>query len=140
MKYAVLAALLATVSAADKKANGCKPGITGKLYSDTTCKTEVKSTFTLMEHHVKFTGDCVTGKASTDQVDNAATAASNFKKAQRETKKKLDVVNAVEKIQVDDATKKEDPKTLLNTLLLPPTTMNTRIGIRPPSILWMKVK
>ena len=110
MKYAVLAALLATVSAADKKANGCKAGITGKLYSDTTCKTEVKSTFTLMEHHVKFTGDCVTGKASTDQVDNAATAASNFKKAQRETKKKLDVVNAVEKIQVDDATKKEDPK------------------------------
>jgi len=101
MKYAVIAALLASANAASKL-TGCKAGIKGNIYTDGKCEKEVTSSFNLMSHHVKFTGKCVEENASATQKENLKTAELNVVAAAKETKKELARVNALDKVEVDD--------------------------------------
>lgn len=91
MKYAVIAALLATSTQA---LTGCKEGIGAKVYSDSKCKEKATSEHTLLQKDVEKTGKCDPHSASkTDKdslkfaeetlVDKEATAKTALKKFQR---------------------------------------------------------
>lgn len=55
MKYAVIAALLATNTQA---LTGCKKGIGAKVYSDSSCKDESHVTHKMLEDDIEKTGKC----------------------------------------------------------------------------------
>ena len=107
MKYAVIAALLATVTTA-KTTTGCKKGITGAFYSDKECKTEAKTTFNFMEKHVKETGKCNSNSATKDDHAALETTNAQYKKAAKASDAQKKVVDASTKLAVDDATVKVD--------------------------------
>ena len=65
MKYAVIAALLATTTSA---ATGCKDGIKTEIFSDENCKKETTSTHTYTSAQIAKTGECNVEKASEDDV------------------------------------------------------------------------
>merc|ERR1712086_75886 len=103
MKYAVIAALLASVTTA--KATGCKKGITGAFYSDKNCKTNAKTTFNFMEKHTKETGKCNSHKATEDDHLALKTSAEHFKKAAKAQKL---IVDKLDLIEVDDPSVEEN--------------------------------
>jgi len=106
MKYAVIAALLASVTTA--KATGCKKGITGAFYSDKNCKTNAKTTFNFMEKHTKETGKCNSHKATEDDHLALKTSDADFKKADKASKAQLKIVEALTTIEVDDPSVEEN--------------------------------
>jgi len=67
MKYAVIAALLATSTQA---LTGCHKGIGAKVYSDSKCKEETTATHTMLEEDLEKTNKCVTYTATKE--DKAA--------------------------------------------------------------------
>jgi hypothetical protein len=106
MKYAVIAALLASVTTA--KPTGCKTGIKGAFYSDKNCKTDVKSSFTFMEKHTKETGKCNSHKATEDDHLALKTSAEHFKKAEKASKAQKLIVDKLDLIEVDDPSVEEN--------------------------------
>ena len=56
MKYAVIAALLATCNAAEL--SGCKTGVKVKVYKDSKCEKDSSGTFSAAESDLKNTGKC----------------------------------------------------------------------------------
>ena len=81
MKYAVIAALLATASAAP---TGCKKGLGVKVFSDNKCKNDAHEEHVMVEADEKKTGVCESFKAE----DKDKTAVVSAKK-QVENAKKL---------------------------------------------------
>ena len=66
MKYAVIAALLATSTKAAP--TGCKTGISAKVYSDSKCKEESTSTHKMLEEDLEKTGKCQSYTATKEDV------------------------------------------------------------------------
>jgi len=58
MKYAVIAALLATCNAAAAVPTGCKKGLTAKVFSDSKCKDKATSEHNFVEKDMEKTGTC----------------------------------------------------------------------------------
>lgn len=77
MKYAVIAALFATASAAP---TGCKTGLGVKVYSDSKCKAEPLEEHALVETEVSKTGQCEDFKASKNSVAAVASITKSLKK------------------------------------------------------------
>merc|ERR1719240_1325640 len=65
MKYAVIAALLATNTQA---LTGCKKGLGAKIYSDSKCKEDANAEHTLLDDDVAKTGKCVSHKATKEDM------------------------------------------------------------------------
>lgn len=81
MKYAVIAALLATAQAADAPA-GCKAGITTKIYNDKDCSDDAHTTVTALESDVEKMNTCQVHKATDDELE--ALEHSKAKLAEKE--------------------------------------------------------
>lgn len=77
MKYAVIAALFATTSAAP---TGCKPGLGVKVYSDSSCKTDPLEEHALVETETEKTGKCEDFKASKTSVEAVVHIKKSLKK------------------------------------------------------------
>lgn len=115
MKYAVIAALLATAQAAEPA--GCKAGITTKIYSDKECSDDAHTTVTALESDVEKMNTCQVHKASADELE-----ALEHSKAKLAEKEKLaatavrklgqepDIESGEEKDQVPKIYKTEYPK------------------------------
>ena len=99
MKFAVYAALVATSSAL----TGCKKGIQGKVYTDSSCKEDAHSSFNLIEKHVSKTGKCQPHEATESDKLALKTAAADLKDATKVTDAKKVTLDASPKIEVDDA-------------------------------------
>ena len=65
MKYAVIAALLATSNATEL--TGCKKGIKTKVYKDAKCEKDSSGTFNAVESDIKKTGKCNAHEADEKQ-------------------------------------------------------------------------
>ena len=110
MKYAVIAALLATNTQA---LTGCKKGIGAKVYSDSKCKEEAHVTHKMLEEDIANTGKCVSHVATDDDkkaltfaktthADKEATAVKALKAYQRSTALDVDKVDGSGKTTVED--------------------------------------
>lgn len=75
MKYAVIAALLATNTQA---LTGCKKGIGAKVYSDSKCKEEAHVTHKMLEEDIANTGKCVSHTATDDDKKAATFAKTTY--------------------------------------------------------------
>lgn len=108
MKFAVFAALVASSNAL----TGCKKGIQGKVYTDSTCSKDAHSSFNLIEKHISETGKCNPHTPDPEEKldESLKTATKNLNAAKKVSKTKLAAVNAVDKIQVDDDTVTTGPK------------------------------
>merc|ERR1719240_354363 len=91
MKYAVIAALLATNTQA---LTGCKKGLGAKIYSDSKCKEDANAEHTLLDDDVAKTGKCVSHKATKEDKEALA-----FAKTTLADKEKADV-DATKKYQI----------------------------------------
>merc|ERR1719240_1098121 len=107
MKYAVIAALLATNTQA---LTGCKKGLGAKIYSDSKCKEDANAEHTLLDDDVAKTGKCVSHKATKEDKEALA-----FAKTTLADKEKADV----------DATKKYERCTDLDVFKTGETTPGT---------------
>merc|ERR1719240_1615030 len=107
MKYAVIAALLATNTQA---LTGCKKGLGAKIYSDSKCKEDANAEHTLLDDDVAKTGKCVSHKATKEDKEALA-----FAKTTLADKEKADV----------DATKKYQRCTDLDVFKTGETTPGT---------------
>lgn len=80
MKYAVIAALLATAQAAEPA--GCKAGIKTEIYNDAKCSDDAHTTVTALESDVEKMNTCQVHKASADELE--ALEHSKAKLAEKE--------------------------------------------------------
>lgn len=72
MKYAVIAALLATSTSA--AVTGCKKGIGAKVYQDSKCKDKAHAEHTLVSSDVEKLGACNSESASDTEKKAVVTA------------------------------------------------------------------
>jgi hypothetical protein len=106
MKFAVFAALVASSSAL----TGCKKGIQGKVYTDSSCKKDAHSSFNLIEKHVSETGKCQTHEATDDDKKALVTASKDFKAQKKVADAKKVALDKKAKIEVDDSSVSGDKK------------------------------
>ena len=64
MKYAVIAALLATASAKTQ----CKKGLGVKVFSDKACKNDAHEEHVMVEEDIAKTGTCESHKATEKEI------------------------------------------------------------------------
>ena len=115
MKYAVIAALLATAQAADPA--GCKAGITTKIYNDDKCSDDAHTTVTALESDVEKMNTCQVHKATDDELEalehSKAKLAEKEKLAAKAVKnlgQEPDITSGGESDQVPKIYKAEYPK------------------------------
>ena len=106
MKFAVYVALVGASNAL----TGCKKGIQGKVYTDSTCSKDAHSSFNLIEKHISQTGKCNTHTATKEDKAALETATKDLKAAKKEADAKKVLLTNAKKLQVDDATLTADPK------------------------------
>merc|ERR1719440_1559157 len=68
MKYAVIAALLATSNAAEL--TGCKKGLKAKFYKDSKCEKDSHGSMTSLESDLAKTGKCQSHTATAEDHKN----------------------------------------------------------------------
>ena len=100
MKYAVIAALLATASAAP---TGCKKGLGVKVYSDDKCKNDAHEEHVMVEADEKKTGICESFKAEDKDKTAVVSAKKKVKEAKTAAKTALDEFNRNSSIDVTNA-------------------------------------
>jgi len=90
MKYAVIAALLATASA---KPTGCKKGLGVKVYSDEKCKNDAHEEHVMVEADEGKTGKCESFEAEEKDVTAVVSAKKTVEKAKKDAKIAKDKFN-----------------------------------------------
>ena len=98
MKYAVIAALLATSNAAEL--TGCKKGIKTKIYKDAKCEKDSTGTFSALESDLAKTGKCNEHHATDDQKKALKTAQGLLKKSKVKSAEAKDKVEAAGKLTI----------------------------------------
>lgn len=104
MKYAVIAALLATAQAADPA--GCKAGITTKIYNDKDCSDDAHTTITALESDVEKMNTCQVHKATADELEALKTSKAKLAEKEALLEEPTKVLAAEPDITLDDKTGK----------------------------------
>ena len=111
MKYFVIAALLATVQAADEP-SGCKAGIKAKIYMDADCAKDSYATVQAFQKDFANTGKCISIEASAEDKVAVVTTKKDLDAAKAVTAEKAKVLADVPEMAVKDGKTMPVPKAL----------------------------
>ena len=99
MKYAVIAALLATSNAAEL--TGCKKGLKAKFYKDSKCEKDSHGTMTSLESDLAKTGKCQPHTATADDHKYLKTATQNLESSKKNSAAAATIVKNNPKLDTD---------------------------------------